>query len=159
MSESSVVAGCVLFFDKSLGGGQGGHGPPFFSCIFEKFLTLSLTFGHKCSQNDVKQHHQFVRPPLSGFSGSAPDGRVSFIFPCSLANPFKMATEQLEDSSSSIWNATTKKNSIKKIDPYGIKPQRLLSSISFRRVYILRYLINSIIIINRTKSFFLFHLC
>ena len=57
---------------------EGGEGtvpppPPFFSCIFEKSLTLSLTFGHKCSQNDVKQHHQFLRPPLSGFSGSAPE--------------------------------------------------------------------------------------
>ena len=28
-------------------------------------------FGHKSSQNDVKQHHQFLRPPFSGFSGSA----------------------------------------------------------------------------------------
>ena len=56
-------------------GGRGGRAPPpsLFSCIFEKFLTLSLTFGHKCSQNDVKQHHQFLRPPLSGFSGSVPD--------------------------------------------------------------------------------------
>ena len=55
-------------------GGGGVRGPrrPLFSCIFEKFLTLSLTFGHKCSQNDVKQHHQFLRPPLSGCSGSAP---------------------------------------------------------------------------------------
>ena len=56
-----------------LGGGGRGARPPLFSCIFEKFLTLSLTFGHKCSQNDVKQHHQFLLPPLSGFSGSAPD--------------------------------------------------------------------------------------
>ena len=56
------------------GGGGGGEGAaaPLFSRIFEKFLTLSLTFGHKCSQNDVNQHHQFLRPPLSGFSGSAP---------------------------------------------------------------------------------------
>ena len=54
------------------GGGARGPRPPLFSCIFEKFLTLSLTFGHKSSQNDVKQHRQFLRPPLSGFSGSAP---------------------------------------------------------------------------------------
>ena len=53
------------------GGGGKGTAAPLFSCNFEKFLTLSLTFGHKCSQNDVKQHHQFLRPPLSGFSGSA----------------------------------------------------------------------------------------
>ena len=54
------------------GGGGEGAAASLFSCIFEKFLTLSLTFGHKCSQNDVKQHHQFLRPPLSEFSGSAP---------------------------------------------------------------------------------------
>ena len=59
-------------------GGQGGCGPHFFSCIFKKFLTSSLMFGHKCSQNDVKQHHQFLRPPLSGFSGSAPVNNVLF---------------------------------------------------------------------------------
>ena len=49
------------------GGGARGPRPPLFSCIFENFLTLSLTFGHKCSH-----HHQFLRPPLSGFSGAAP---------------------------------------------------------------------------------------
>ena len=49
------------------GGGQGGRGPPFFPVYFK-----SSSFGHKCSQNDVKQHHQFLRSPLSGFSGSAP---------------------------------------------------------------------------------------
>ena len=61
--------------DLGRGGGGGGRGAavPHFSCIFEKFLTLSLTFGHKCSQNDAKQHHQFLRPPISGFFGSAPD--------------------------------------------------------------------------------------
>ena len=66
-------------FSEGGGGGQGGR-PPFFPCIFEKFLTLSLTFGHKFSQNDVKQHHQFLRPPLSGFSGSAPDYNLKIIF-------------------------------------------------------------------------------
>ena len=62
----------IPWADLGGGGDKGAAAPPFF-CIFEKFLTLSLTFGHKCSQNDVKQHHQFLRPPLSGFSGSAPE--------------------------------------------------------------------------------------
>ena len=61
------------------GGGARGPRPPLFSCIFEKFLTLSLTFGHKCSQNDVKQHHQFLRPPLSGFSASVSPKRFNAI--------------------------------------------------------------------------------
>ena len=64
----------LIFTAYHMGGftGVGPRPPPFFSCIFETFLTLSLTFGHKCSQNDVKQHHQFLRLPLSGFSGSGP---------------------------------------------------------------------------------------
>ena len=99
---------------KNAGGGGGGGGElPLFSCIFKKFLSpslewyyainsfenpqsvfWSLTSGHKCSQNAVKQNLQLMwifhcggglgegvaacalttisSASLTGFSGSAP---------------------------------------------------------------------------------------
>ena len=57
---------------KGGGGGCEGAAAPPFSCIFEKFLTLSLNVWSQMLPEWRKTASSVSSPPLSGFSGSAP---------------------------------------------------------------------------------------